>query len=113
MNSVTTEINKLIAQHLSKFKNSDLLSKVFKVKSDGVEVINTTTDNGLRNIAIQPTAPVTPKQNDIWIDTSESVAPAVSTSTGKKGQIAGDSSYFYYCYADNLWIRVAKDGTWV
>jgi hypothetical protein len=38
--------------------------------------------------------------------------PTTPTSTGAKGDWSADSSYLYICYADNAWIRVAKDSTW-
>ena len=41
----------------------------FNIKPDGVEVVNTSTSYGLRNISIIDTAPVTPKLHDLWIDT--------------------------------------------
>jgi hypothetical protein len=34
--------------------------------------------------------------------------PPTSTSTGKAGQVAYDSNYFYVCYANNTWTRYAK-----
>lgn len=39
--------------------------------------------------------------------------PTTPTSTGAKGDWSADSSYLYICYADNVWIRIAKDNTWV
>ena len=42
----------------------------FNIKPDGVEVVNTSTSYGLRNISIIDTAPVTPKLHDLWIDTT-------------------------------------------
>lgn len=38
--------------------------------------------------------------------------PPTKTSPGVRGQIAGDTNFFYYCYSDNNWIRVAKDTAW-
>jgi hypothetical protein len=38
--------------------------------------------------------------------------PGSKTAAGKVGQIAADANFMYVCYADNNWIRVAKDGTW-
>jgi len=38
-------------------------------------------------------------------------SPATATSTGKAGDIAYDSSYFYVCTATNVWKRAAI-GTW-
>ncbi len=38
-------------------------------------------------------------------------APATSTSTGNAGQIAYDSSFFYVCTAQNIWVRAALS-TW-
>ncbi len=35
-------------------------------------------------------------------------APSSATATGSPGQIAFDSSYWYWCYAVNRWARVAK-----
>lgn len=37
--------------------------------------------------------------------------PSYSDSPGEVGQIAGDSNFVYFCYAQNSWTRVAKDGT--
>lgn len=49
-----------------------------------------------------------------WMDTLGRFIspPATSTSAGKKGDFSADANYFYVCYADNSWIRVAKDSTW-
>ena len=38
--------------------------------------------------------------------------PTTSNSNGKKGQIAADGNYFYICYFENSWIRIAKDNNW-
>ena len=38
--------------------------------------------------------------------------PASPTATGTAGQWSVDSSYGYFCYATDSWIRVTKDGTW-
>ena len=43
---------------------------------------------------------------------SVATVPANSTATGTAGQIAGDANYLYFCYSNNNWIRIAKDGTW-
>ncbi len=37
--------------------------------------------------------------------------PSAASDPGKKGQFKGDSSYIYYCVADNEWERVAI-ATW-
>lgn len=37
--------------------------------------------------------------------------PANSQSNGIKGDIATDSNYFYICYANHSWIRIAKDSS--
>lgn len=37
--------------------------------------------------------------------------PTSPTSAGRVGNIAFDSNYFYYCYENNKWARVAK-GSW-
>lgn len=37
--------------------------------------------------------------------------PANPTSPGKAGDIAMNSSYFYWCPSDNVWCRVPKDAT--
>lgn len=48
-----------------------------------------------------------------FIKVASAVAvPSTKTSAGKIGQVSGDVNYMYFCYADNNWIRVAKDGTW-
>lgn len=40
-----------------------------------------------------------------------STVPASATSSGFKGDFSADVNYLYICYADNNWIRIAKD-TW-
>lgn len=40
------------------------------------------------------------------------IAPAHSNSTGAKGQVAYDSSYFYVCVDTNTWIRTAITNSW-
>ncbi len=40
-----------------------------------------------------------------------SAVPAIATSTGTAGQVAFDSSgYFYFCYAANQWGRIGPGG---
>ena len=33
--------------------------------------------------------------------------PATSTDTGTQGEVRFSSTHFYWCYATNLWLRVA------
>lgn len=39
-------------------------------------------------------------------------APASSASPGKEGQRAWDGAYFYFCVANNTWIRIAGIASW-
>ena len=39
--------------------------------------------------------------------------PESAAADGSVGQWSADSNYVYFCYAENSWIRVANDDTWV
>lgn len=42
----------------------------------------------------------------------KTTVPAGTNATGVQGDYAADSNYIYVCYANNSWIRIAKDNTW-
>ncbi len=67
---------------------------------------------------IYPPATISSSKTATFIDASGEVpiwrssVPASKTASGKKGEVYADANYAYFCYVDNNWIRVAKDGTW-
>jgi len=66
----------------------------------GVDTYNETSPNSMViTYAIGQTPPVT--------GISLVGVPSSASSTGQVGQIACSSTYFYICYAENTWRRVA------
>lgn len=47
------------------------------------------------------------------LNTYTSIIPTGKVFAGKAGQYAVDAYSLYICYANNLWIRILKDDTFV
>ena len=55
------------------FKSNTGQRLAITITDNGIENVGNTGDKGLRNIAVSATAPTSPQNNDLWIDTTGGV----------------------------------------
>lgn len=85
--------------------------------ADGLQ-FQESTANGSSVLSILPPASMGSSRSATFIDATGEITvwrtgvPASKTATGKRGEVAGDANYFYFCYANDNWRRIAIDGTW-
>lgn len=82
----------------------------YTVSGDQLTFIETPLATDLIEVRFLSTGASAPSTGSLALISN--VAPAHSNSTGAKGQVAYDSSYFYVCVDTNTWIRTAITNSW-
>jgi hypothetical protein len=77
-------------------------TNTLKFNSTGSLLIN--TNAGTDGQVLTSAGPGT---SIVWGEVAKSPAPALSTSTGRAGEVRYDSAFIYVCVATNTWVRAA------
>ena len=109
-NTVTTDrvtitnVGSLFSPNITQLSNTAGRGLRFGAAGQLVNNISTTISGASTNNELPTALSVRNYVQGLWVS-----PPPTATSTGEVGQMARDANFIYFCYAPNLWSRVARD----